>query len=271
MPVEWGPGPQLLQIPDCIEGKKAPVVYSHPTCLDPGPPSLSGFREFLEFSCSRPGRGGSCPVEGSPSTGRGSALVWPGRGPAQPARLTAPRGPADAVAGGSVPRSESSPRPRGNGFHCLVGPRGRRSHYAAPGPRGSAPAPTLREWRPRRDRWPLIWRCPRTHRRGQPWRTGFRPAAHSTSATAETRTGALRVRASLFMRDQSLNHPSPRPPANVRTGSPPRRDSETRGTASFPCVTWGNLVSSREQLKGGGELERARARGTFLTKGIRKE
>lgn len=34
MPVEWGPGPQLLQIPDCIEGKKAPVVYSHPTRLD---------------------------------------------------------------------------------------------------------------------------------------------------------------------------------------------------------------------------------------------
>lgn len=113
--------------------------------------SLLGFRRFLEFSCSHPGKGGLRPVEGSPSTGQGCAPVWPAREPAQLTPRTARRGPAGAAAGGSVPRSESSPLPRGNASHCPVGPRGHCSRYAAPALRGSGPAPTSCEWRLRRD------------------------------------------------------------------------------------------------------------------------
>lgn len=204
--------------------EEAPVVKSHPTHSDSGLRSLLEFRVF-GFSCSHPGRGGSRPVEGSLSIGQGSAPVWPARGPAQPAPPKAQRGPAGAAAGGSAPRSESSPPPRGNASRCLVGLRGRRSHYAAPVPRGSGPAPTLCEWRPPQDRMPPIPRCPGTDRRGRPWETGACPAAHLASAAVETKTRAVRARASRRVRVQPHYSPIPTRQRSQKAaaGSGPRR------------------------------------------------
>ena len=131
-----------------------------------------------------------------------------------------------------------------------MGPRGRRSHYAAPALRGSGPAPTSCEWQPQRDRWTLIPRCPGTYRHGWPWRTGVRPAAHSASATAQTKTGAVRVRTSLLLPESQP--PQPPPPASVHPGSPSRRQWSARHCLFPPCDV-GGCALRREQLKGGDD------------------
>ena len=216
---EWGP---RILVPykhqTVLKGRK-PVVYSQTIRILVFP--LWGLRGFREFSCSHPGKGGLRPVEGSPSTGRGSVPVWPMRGPAQPAPQTAQRGPAGAVARGSVPQSESSPPPRGNVSRCPVGPHGRRSRCAAPAPRDSGPALTSCEWLPRRDRQSPTRRCSGTDRHDRPSRTGARPAAHSAFANAETRPRAVRVWAFHLVRAPSPTSSRPRPhPAPA--GCPPR-------------------------------------------------
>lgn len=150
MLAKWDPQILIPYKHQTVLTRRKPVVYSQSISILVFP--LLGLKGFPEFSCSHPSKGGSCPVEGFPSTGPGSAPVWPVRGLAQPAPQTGQRGRAGAVVRGSVPQSESSPPPRGNASRCLVGPHGRRSHYAAPAPRGSGPAPTSCEWLPRRDR-----------------------------------------------------------------------------------------------------------------------
>ena len=126
-------GPRIL-IP---YKSQAPVLYSPPVHSHPGP-SLLPPRQW--------GTEPSCPVGGSHSTGQGSVTRWSEHGPAPPAPQTAQCGPASAIAGGSVPGSESPPRPRGNAPPLPGGICGHCSPRAAPAPRGSGSAPTSCKW-----------------------------------------------------------------------------------------------------------------------------
>lgn len=141
---------------------------------------------------------------------------------------------------GPKPQSESSPPPRGNGSHCPVGPRGRRSQ-----PRSSSTSRGLRacsnfscEWQPRSGPMTPWSRVLPRHRCGWPWRTGADqlPTQHRLRQTKTEQEG----QGLAFVPASLKSTPAP-PQANVHPGVRSRHQTAWCEAPPLSSVTSGDL------------------------------